>query len=96
MLSIKEIIFVVHVNLVKLNVMQKLDWINIITQPKVQSLKHLRSNSNHYFTWAVTSNAPKNAITRDKLEASYIALWKPDLNEKNDVERVDLFRNGAT
>ena len=58
--------------------------------------KYLRSNINHYFTWAVISNAPKNAKTRKNLEASYIALWKPDLNEQKDFERLVLFRNGVT
>ena len=58
--------------------------------------KHLRSNINHCFTWAVISNAPKNAKTRKNLEASYIALWKPDLNEQKDFERLVLFRNGVT
>ena len=58
--------------------------------------KHLRSNINHYFTWAVISNAPKNAKTRKNLEASYIALCKPDLNEQKDFERLVLFRYGVT
>ena len=58
--------------------------------------KHLRSNINHYFTWAVISNAPKNAKTRENLEASYIALLKPNLNEQKDFERLVLFRNGVT
>ena len=58
--------------------------------------KHLRSNIDHYFTWTVISNAPKNAKTRKNLEASYIALWKPDLNEQKDFERLVLFRNGVT
>ena len=58
--------------------------------------KHLRSNINHCFTWAVISNAPKNAHTRKNLEASYIALWKPDLKEQKDFERLVLFRNGVT
>ena len=58
--------------------------------------KHLRSNINHYFTWAVISNAPKNAKTRKNLEASYIALWKPNLNEQKDFERLVLFRNAVT
>ena len=58
--------------------------------------KHLWSNINHYFTWAVISNAPKNAKTRKNVEASYIALWKPDLNKQKDLERLILFRNGAT
>ena len=55
--------------------------------------KHLRSNINHYFTWAVISNAPKNAKTRRDLEASYTALWKPDLDKQKDFERLVLFRN---
>ena len=58
--------------------------------------KHLRSSINYYFTWAVISNAPKNAKTKKNLEASYIALWKPDLNEQQDFERLVLFRNGVT
>ena len=58
--------------------------------------KQLRSNINHYFTWTVISNAPKNAKTRKNLEASYIALWKPNLNEQKDFERLVLFRNGVT
>ena len=58
--------------------------------------KHLRSNINHYFTLAVILNAPKNVKTRKNLEASYIALWKPNLNEKKDFERLVLFRNGVT
>ena len=58
--------------------------------------KRLRSNINHYFTWAVISNAPKNAKTRKNLEALYIALLKPDLNEQKDFERLVLFRNGVT
>ena len=58
--------------------------------------KHLQSNINHYFTWAVISNAPKNTKIRKNLEASYITLWKPDLNEQKDFERLVLFRNGLT
>ena len=38
-LSIKEIVLVVHVTLVKPNVMQKLDGLNIIIQLKNQNLK---------------------------------------------------------
>ena len=58
--------------------------------------KHLRSNISQCFTRAVMSNAPKNAKTRKNLEASYIALWKPDLNEQKDFERLASFRNGIT
>ena len=68
---------------------------NSPTKSSEQS-KHLRSNIDHYFTWAVISNALKNAKTRKNLEALFIALWKPDLNEQKDFERLVLFRNGFT
>ena len=42
------------------------------------------------------SNTPKNAKTTKNLEASCIALWKPDLNQQKDFERLVLFRNGVT
>ena len=45
----------------------------------------------HYFSWAVISNAPRNG--KKNLEESYIALWKPGLNEQKDFERLFLFRN---
>ena len=51
---------------------------------------------NHCFTWAVISNAPKNAKTWKNLQASYIAHWKPDLNKQKGFERLVLFRNGVT
>ena len=38
----------------------------------------------------------KNATTRKNLEASFIALWKLDLNEQKDFERQVLFRNCVT
>ena len=44
----------------------------------------------------IISNAPKNAKTKKNLEASYVALWKPDLNKQKDFERAALFRDGVT
>ena len=61
-----------------------------------EQLKHLPSNINHYFTWAVISNALKNVKTKKNIKAPFIALWKPDLNEQKDFERLVLFRNGFT
>ena len=95
MLSIKEIVLVVHVTLGKLNVMRKLDGMNIIIQLKVQN------HPNTFETTSTTilhglfyiSNAPNisDAQTRKNLEASYIALWKPDLNKQKGFKRLDLF-----
>ena len=99
-LSIKEIVLVVHITFVKPNVVRKLRW-NEDNNPTKSSepSKHLRSNINHYIIWAVISSAPpkkKNAKTRKTLKASYIALRKPDLNEQKHFERLVLFRNGVT
>ena len=59
-LSINVIVFVVHVTLVKSNVLQKLRW-NEHNNPNksAESSRDLQSNMNHYFTWGVISNAPK-------------------------------------
>ena len=71
-------------------------WNEHNTTKSSELSKHLPSNINHYFTWAVISNASKNAETRKNLAASYVALWKPDLNEQKDFERLVLFINGVT
>ena len=67
---------------------------NIPTESSKPS-KYLQSNINHYFTWAVISNVPKNAKTRKNLEASCIPLCKPDLNQPKDFQRLVLFRNSV-
>ena len=57
--------------------MQKLDGINIIIQLKVQ---------NHQSTFEATSSTTLHGLSfqmiRKNLEASYIVLWKPDLNDQ--------------
>ena len=58
--------------------------------------KHLQNNINHCFTWTNISNVPKNSKTRKNLEISYIFLWKPDLNEQKDFQRLVLFRSAVT
>ena len=61
-----------------------------------EPLKNLQNNINHCFMWTVISNTPKNGKASENLEVSYIALWKPDLNEEKNFERLVLFRNGVT
>ena len=62
-LSIKEIVHVVHVTLVKPNVMCKLHGMNKNPTISSEPSKHLQSNINHYFTWAVISNASKKCLS---------------------------------
>ena len=97
MLSIKGIVLAVHVTLVKPKVMQKLDGMNIIIQLKVQNHQSTSETTSTTILHALSFQMlQKNAKTRKNLEASYIALWKPDLNEQKDFERLVLFRNGVT
>ena len=65
----------------KHNVEDRWNELNSPTKSSEPS-RHLWSNINHCFTYAVILNAPKIAKTRKSLEASYITLWKPDLNEQ--------------
>ena len=60
-----------------------------------ETLKNFQNNIDHCFTWTILSNALKNATTWKNLEASYIALWKPDLNEQRDCERLVLIGDGV-
>ena len=58
--------------------------------------RHLKKNISHFFIWSIVSDAPTNTRTRKNLEASYIALLRPDLNEQVQSNVLNLFRNGVT
>ena len=63
---------------------------------KSEPSKHLYQNINHVFTLSVICSAPKIDRTRKNLEAFYIALMRPNLNEQCDSNVLTLFRNGIT
>ena len=96
MLSITEIVLVVHVILLtqKRNAeVRRNEHNNPIKSSELS--KHFRSYVKRYFTQTVTLNDPKNAKTRKKLKVSDIAFWKHDLKKQKDFERLVLFRNVA-
>ena len=43
--------------------------------------KHTKDNLDHVFNWSMFANAPKNMFEGKVLEAFYIVLGKPTLNE---------------
>ena len=50
----------------------------------------------HIFAWKILCHASKKTDIRKNLEAIFIALLKPSLNEQKNFERLILFRNGIT
>ena len=58
--------------------------------------KHLKNNFHLVFNWVILCKAPQKHKFRRNLEASYIALLKPTLNEKDDFEVLTPFKNGVT
>ena len=58
--------------------------------------KHLARNIEHEFSWYVLTRAPENTLKRSILEAYFIKLIVPSLNEKLDNDVLMLFRNTVT
>ena len=63
---------------------------------KSEPSKHLYQNINNVFTWLVICCAPKIDRTRKNLEAFYIAVMRPNLNEQCDPNVLTHFRDGIT
>ena len=54
--------------------------------------KHLREYLNHKFKWETLLRAPQNYRQRKNLEASFIAIIGPTLNNQLDTKKLYLFR----
>ena len=52
--------------------------------------RHLSKNINHVFTWKILCHLSKKIDIRKNLEAIFIALLKPSLNEQKNFERSVL------
>ena len=58
--------------------------------------KHLFQHPDHVFQWKVLMSAPMNNRKRKILEAFFITVKRPTLNEQKDSKTLTLFRNGVT
>ena len=58
--------------------------------------KHLARNIDHEFSWYVLTRVPVNTLKRRILEAYFIKLIAPSLNEQLDNDVLMLFQNGVT
>ena len=58
-------------------------WQNIAGNPDVE----------HEFEWSILGNAPIKEDLRKSLEALFISVFKPSLNEQTNFERLIIFVN---
>ena len=58
--------------------------------------EHLFQHPDHIFQWKVLMSAPMNNHKRKNLEAFFITLKHPTLDEEKDSKKLTLFRNGAS
>ena len=63
---------------------------------KSEPSKHIVKNVTHSFNWSILCSAPTKDRTRKNLEAFFIALLKPQLNDQVESNLLNLFRNGIT
>ena len=65
----------------------------------LNSSKHIKDNVDHTLHWLVLARAPTNMFQQKVLEAYYIVLEEPTLNDQLEPDRLKLFgnvRNGVT
>ena len=63
---------------------------------KSELAEHIKKNIDHIFNWKILCLAPSQKHLRKNLEAIFIALYKPSLNDQKSFDRLMLFRNGIT
>ena len=63
---------------------------------KSEPAQHIKTHNGHLFDWSILCNAPSNSQIRKNLEALFIGIMKPSLNEQTNFDRLTLFGNGIT
>ena len=63
---------------------------------KSEPAQYIKNHIGHLFEWFILYNAPSNSQIRKNLEALFIGIMKPSLNEQTNFDRLTLFRNGIT
>ena len=63
---------------------------------KSEPAQHIKNHIGHLFDWSILCNAPSNNQIRKNLEALFIGIIKPSLNEQTNFDRLTLFHNGIT
>ena len=53
---------------------------------KAKPAQHIKNHIGHFFDWLILCNAPSNSQVRTKLEALFIGIMKPSLNEQTNFD----------
>ena len=83
-----------YVRETKRNVSVRCDEHNKLSN-KSKPAAHLEQNY-HYFFRRILGNASSNTRTRENVEAFFIAIMRPILNEQIDSDALILLRNSVT
>ena len=89
----------VNVSVVKIMLEKPLEILQRVspnTTHKSEPAQHIKNHIGHLFDWSILCNAPSNNQIRKNLEALFIGIIKPFLNEQTNFDRLRLFRNGIT
>lgn len=63
---------------------------------KSEPAKHLQKHPGHSFEWKILSKAPRDTKKRKVLEAYFIRLIRPSINDQLDIRFLNVYRNGIT
>ena len=63
---------------------------------KSEPSQHIKIHIGHLFDWSTLPNTPSNNQIRKNLEAFFISIMKPSLNEQTNFDSSTFFHNGIT
>ena len=63
---------------------------------KSEPAQHIKNHIGHLFDWSILCNPRSNSQIRKNLQALFIDIMNPSLNEQTNFDRLTLFCNGIT
>ena len=63
---------------------------------KSEPAQHIKNHIRHLLDWSILYNIPSNSKIRKNLEALFIDVMKPSLNEQTNFDCLTFFRNSIT
>ena len=90
----------INVSVVKFILQKPLETLQSVgqftTQHINQDQQSIYKHIEYFFPWSILCNAPSNNRIRKNLEAFFIGIIKPFINEQTNFACLTLFHNGIT